>query len=105
MMSIKPHACVIGDMDLVRPLGLAGVRCAVSAPEGDPTWYSRFTCARVPWVDSWRDPEGMVASLLAFGERQPMPPVLFYEEDRDVLLISRNRERLSPVFRFVVPDT
>lgn len=26
-----PRACVIGTMDLVRPLGMAGIRCAVAA--------------------------------------------------------------------------
>jgi D-aspartate ligase len=37
-------ACVIGSMDLVRPLALAGIRCAVVVPRGDVAAYSRFTC-------------------------------------------------------------
>jgi hypothetical protein len=39
----KPLACVMGGMDLVRPLGLFGVRSAVVARPGSPALYSRFT--------------------------------------------------------------
>jgi len=42
--------------------------------------------------------------LVQFGAAQPVPPVLFYEEDRELLLISRHREELAKAFRFVVPD-
>ena len=35
---------------------------------------------------------------------QPEPPVLFYEEDGQTLLVSRHRERLAKAFRFVVAD-
>ena len=38
-----PLACVMGDMDLVRPLGLAGIPCAAVAPAGAPPRYSRFS--------------------------------------------------------------
>jgi len=39
-----------------------------------------------------------------FGAAQPVPPVLYYEEDRELLLISRHREELARAFRFVIPD-
>src|SRR5215470_19812901 len=39
----KPLACVMGGMDLVRPLGLFGVRSAVVARPGGSALYSRFT--------------------------------------------------------------
>src|SRR5215831_6788909 len=35
---------------------------------------------------------------------QPERPVLFYEEDAQLLLVSRYRERLAQAFRFVVAD-
>src|SRR5689334_21966635 len=39
---------------------------------------------------------------LAGAERHP--PLLFYEEDAQLLLVSRQRERLARAFRFIVPD-
>jgi len=104
MGSNKALACVMGDMDLVRPLGLGGIGCAVVARPGLPTRFSRFTRAVVEWVDSWEQPDALVDALVEFGAAQPEPPVLFYEEDRDLLLVSRHRERLRQAFRFVVAD-
>ena len=100
----RPLACVIGDMDLVRPLALAGIRCAVVAPPGAASRYSRFTQVVLPWADPWERGEELVEILVRFGAAQPEPPVLFYQQDRDLLLVSRHRERLAQVFRFVIPD-
>jgi D-aspartate ligase len=97
-------ACVMGDMDLVRPLGLAGVRCAVVAPAGSPPVHSRFAEATIPWGDFWHGGEELAEALVRFGSAQPTPPVLFYQEDAQLLLVSRHRERLARAFRFVLPD-
>jgi predicted ATP-grasp superfamily ATP-dependent carboligase len=91
-------------MDLVRPLGLAGIRCAVVARPGDPIRYSRFTETVLEWSDSWKEPEPLVERLVRWAATRAEPPVLFYQEDRDLLLVSRFRSRLSPAFRFVVPE-
>ncbi len=56
------------------------------------------------WADAWEQPEELLQLLERFAATQAEPPVLFYEEDRELLLISRYRERLSRHFRFVVPD-
>jgi D-aspartate ligase len=96
-------ACVIGTMDLVRPLGLAGIRSAVVARPGSRTRYSRFTAAVIDWIDPWKQPEALVDRLIAFGRSQQDRPVLYYEGDWDLLLVSRYRDRLSEWFRFVVP--
>src|SRR5438552_14967871 len=98
-----PLACVIGTMDLVRPLGLAGIRCAVVARPGDAIRYSRFTTTVLPWADPGSEPERLLDLLMRFGESQSARPVLYYEGDWDLLLVSRERERLRRVFRFVVP--
>lgn len=103
-METKTLACVIGDMDLVRPLGMAGIPCAVVAKPGDPIRYSRHTRDIIDWADPWREPELLIQRLLEWGSAQAERPVLFYEEDRDLLLISRHRHRLAESFRFVVPD-
>ncbi|MGH7605770.1 MAG: ATP-grasp domain-containing protein, partial [Gemmatimonadales bacterium] len=88
----------------VRPLGLAGVRAAVVAPPGAPARYSRHTRSVLPWRDAWQRPDELVDALVRYGEAQPEPPVLFYQEDRTLLLVSRYRDRLRQAFRFVVPD-
>jgi predicted ATP-grasp superfamily ATP-dependent carboligase len=91
-------------MDLVRPLGLAGVRCAVVTPRGSPSVHSRFTRAALYWEDSWEATEDLVDALMRFGAAQPEPPVLFCTEDSHLLLVSRYRHRLKSVFRFVLSD-
>ena len=98
------EACVLGDMDLVRSLALARIRCTVVAPPGAPARYSRSTHEVLDWVDPWERPDHFLETLLAHGEAQPEPPVLFYQDDRALLLVSRHRERLHQTFRFVVPD-
>jgi predicted ATP-grasp superfamily ATP-dependent carboligase len=97
-------ACVIGDADLVRTLGLAGIRCDVLSPPGAAARYSRFTRQRLEWSDPWEQPEVLVEALLSYAATQPEPPVLFYQEDRSLLLVSRYREQLRQLFRFVIPD-
>src|SRR5690242_12317264 len=97
-------ACVAGDMDLVRPLGLAGIPCAIVAPAGAPPRYSRFRRALVEWADAWDRPDAFVEGLVRFASAQREPPVLFYEEDGDLLCISAYRDRLAKVFRFVIAD-
>ena len=97
-------ACVMGDMDLLRPLVLAGVPCAVVTRAGVPSLYSRYAQSRLVWDDCSKDTEVLVDALVRFGKAQSERPVLFYEEDAQVLLVSRHRERLAQAFRFVIAD-
>jgi predicted ATP-grasp superfamily ATP-dependent carboligase/CelD/BcsL family acetyltransferase involved in cellulose biosynthesis len=99
-----PPACVLGDIDLVRALGLARIPSTVLAPPGAPVRYSRHTRAVFPWHNAWENPDQLVEALVRFGQAQPEPPVLFYQEDRTLLLVSRFRDQLREGFRFVVPD-
>ncbi|MDP3909801.1 MAG: ATP-grasp domain-containing protein, partial [Gemmatimonadales bacterium] len=94
---------VLGDIDLVRALGRAGIPSAVIADPGSPARFSRHTRRVLPIRDT-APAEQFVAALVAYGERQPEPPVLFYEDDRGLLLVSRHRDRLREAFRFVVPE-
>ena len=97
-------ACVMGDMDLLRPIVLAGIPSIVVARSGVPSLYSRYAQSRLAWDDSDKNPDQLVAALIDFGKAQPERPVLFYEEDGHVLLVSRFRQRLAQAFRFVVAD-
>lgn len=96
-------ACVLGDIDLVRALGRDGIASVVAAPPGSPARYSRHTKAVLDTPDPWDEPESTVARLLRFAEAQPEPPVLFYQDDASLLMASRYRDQLQPLFRYVIP--
>ncbi|HEY2804757.1 MAG TPA: GNAT family N-acetyltransferase [Gemmatimonadales bacterium] len=97
-------ACVMGDIDLVRALGLAGIPSMVVAPPGSAARFSMTAAGALDWVDPWERSEELVESLIAHGQAQSEPPVLFYQDDRGLLLVSRLRDRLRGAFRFVIPD-
>jgi D-aspartate ligase len=42
--------------------------------------------------------------MIRFASEQSRPPVLFYQSDSHLLLVSRHRRRLAEVYQFVVPD-
>jgi predicted ATP-grasp superfamily ATP-dependent carboligase len=95
----------LGDIDLVRALGLAGLCSVVVAEPHDPAFHSRFTCKELSWAEDHRaTEEHYLDVLMHFGSQQPEPPVLFYEADWQLLLVSRYRKRLERVFRFVIAD-
>jgi predicted ATP-grasp superfamily ATP-dependent carboligase len=97
-------ACVMGDMNMVRALGMGGIGCAVVTQPGDAVLHSRYTTQAMFWEDFENGGEALVEMLMRFGSAQPEPPVLFYQQDAQLLMVSRQRERLSKAFRFVVPD-
>jgi D-aspartate ligase len=97
-------ACVMGDMDLLRPLALARIPCAVVSRPGGPPLYSRYAASRLAWDDDDGGSEKLVDRLLEFGATQPEPPVLFYQDDAQALLVARHRERLAKAFRFVATE-
>ncbi len=100
----QPLACVVGTIDLVRALGIAGIRSAVVSPPGDFARFSRHTKARIDSVDASREPEILVERLLRWGSEQASPPVLYYDGDFKLLAISRARETLAQAFKFVLPE-
>jgi predicted ATP-grasp superfamily ATP-dependent carboligase len=91
-------------MDLIRPLGLAGIDCAVVASRGWAPARSRFTRARIPWLDPAAQAGALVQALLDFAASQDEPPVLYYQNDAAMLAISRGRDALGEAFRFLMPD-
>ena len=95
-------ACVIGSMDLVRPLGLAGISCAAVVEAGDVAAYSRFTRDVVPLADPSVEAELLLERLLRYADGQAERPILYYGRDTDLLFVSRYRERLRERFRFVI---
>ena len=95
-------ACVMGGMDLVRPLGLAHIQSAVVSRQGLPQCFSRFTRATIDIADLWERPERLAERLVRFGKARDQPPVLFFDQDPYVLFVSRYRETLGQAFRFAI---
>jgi D-aspartate ligase len=93
---------VFGDADLVRPIGLAGIPCAVPREPGAQLARSRFVRETFAWVDAAAEPERFVDVLAAFGGRCDEPPVVYCEADWELLAVSRHRDRLAPAVRVTV---
>ncbi|HEX8121460.1 MAG TPA: ATP-grasp domain-containing protein [Solirubrobacteraceae bacterium] len=98
----RPRALVMGGFDVVRPLTLAGIECALFADPGDPSRRSRRVRGISGWADPVREPQAAVDALLAFAAAEPVPPVLYPANDGAILLASRHRERLAGAFRLTL---
>jgi predicted ATP-grasp superfamily ATP-dependent carboligase len=95
---------VLGDTDLIRALGLAGIQCAVASRARSPMAHSKFVAERIEWADNWGDPQRLEANLMEYAARHSEQPPLFYQHDGDLAFVSRHREALREGFRFVVAD-
>ena len=100
----RPLAVVLGDTDLIRALGLAGIRCAVASRARSPMAHSRFVAERIEWADNWGDPDRLRANLMGYAAHCAQPPPLFYQHDGDLAFVSRHRDALREGFRFVVAE-
>jgi D-aspartate ligase len=107
--SERSMALVLGArvIEVVRSLAMKGIPVGVVTPTGDPARWSRYARNVMTW--NWmlpveRHDEALADRLVAFGRRQPVPPVLMYCSDQSMVFVSRHRERLAEGFRFVVPE-
>jgi predicted ATP-grasp superfamily ATP-dependent carboligase len=95
----------MGDIDLVMALGLAGISFVVVAKSCEPAFYSRFACKNISWLnDRHATEEDHIEALIRFGSMQLERPVLFYQADWELLLVSRHRKCLGKAFRFLIAD-
>jgi D-aspartate ligase len=86
-------AVVLGRFDLVRALGLGGIRSVVVAERGDPIRHSRY-------VDSLIAQDSLLAGVPSGDGRPP----LFYDSDAALDHVARERERLGRAYSFVLPE-
>lgn len=98
-------ALVIGRIGLVRSLGRVGIPVTL-ARESTRVFEraSRYCRGFLHLPDLDRNPDEAVSMLERFGRRQAEKPVAFFNGEADVLLFSRNRERLLPYFRILLPE-
>lgn len=89
---------MVGDLDLVRPLALAGVRPAVVCPAEHPTRFSRFAGG---WIDSVAP--DLAGRLVEWAKGCAERPLLFIQTDAGLRLFVAESERLATALRFVMP--
>lgn len=95
---------MLGDLDLITPLGRSGIPCVAVAEPGAPARRSRYVHRSIDLLPTWTEPEAMVERLVAAAAGAAEPPVLFYQSDPELLAVSRHRRRLASALRFVVAD-
>jgi D-aspartate ligase len=99
-----PLALVMGDVDLVRALGVAGIPSAFFGPDDEAARLSRHVRAALSFIDPWQRQEELVHALLHFARAQPQRPLLFPQTDVTLLVASRHRDRLAEGFDFALAD-
>jgi predicted ATP-grasp superfamily ATP-dependent carboligase len=66
--------------------------------------YSRYTERMLPSRQDGGSEVEWVEALVTLGLREAQPPVLFFQEDAHLLMVSRHRRRLAQAFRFALPE-
>jgi predicted ATP-grasp superfamily ATP-dependent carboligase len=97
-------AVVLGDNDLIRALGLAGIESAVVTRPQQPKAHSRFVAERLEWADNWGDPNRLLANVMSFAATCTDRPPLFFQHDGDLAFVARNRDALRWGLRVTVGD-
>ena len=98
----RGHAVLLGDQDVAAPLRDSGVPVTVVSPRVSVVRFSRSTSG---WLNRPQGDEGaLVSALLQHARGAAGPVVLYYEEDDDLLFVSRHRAELAGGLRFVIPD-
>ena len=99
----RTPAFACSEIGLVHSLGLADIPVySGSFFKDNPALYSRFTQKKFHFTTY--ENHRFIDELCEYGENIPSKPVLFSDDDRALLLISQNRERLQQYYRFILPD-
>ncbi|HYQ86234.1 MAG TPA: hypothetical protein VES59_03220 [Bacteroidota bacterium] len=95
-----------GAYDIVRALGLAGVKSiVVSSQPDDIAFHSRYVEGRINLPEFQPCQYGRIADALeAIGTSEREKPVLFYVGDAEVAFVQQFRDRLREYFRFLLPE-
>jgi D-aspartate ligase len=99
---------LIGGVNLVRTLGLAGIPAVVAMPDADePAFASRY-CAEAHVIPPFDAGDAAIEAIIALGRRisslcgRRIP--LMYGSDDALRLICAHRERLQRYFLFLIND-
>ena len=106
---VRPPVLLLGGINLVRALGLAGIPAIVASSDpGDPAFASRYCSGRCV-LPSLSRPEAVIDTLLDLGARlfevlgRRVP--LMYGNDDYLELIYAHRDRLRDHFTTILNET
>lgn len=104
----RPPVLLLGGLDLLRPLGFAGIPAIVATPNArDPALDSRY-CSDRCLLPPLERPEEVVQALLAAGDRIALAlgcrVPLFYGNDDTLQLVSAAREALAARFLLLLNE-
>ncbi|MEX0647740.1 MAG: ATP-grasp domain-containing protein [Balneolaceae bacterium] len=102
-MSLKKPALVCSEIGLVHCLGAAGIPALTGTENHENSaLYSRYSKMRI--LFSSYESVKFIDELCELSKKLEYKPVLLSYDDRLILNISRNREKLSKYFSFLLPD-
>ena len=97
-----PALC-LSEIGIVHSLGEEGVPVySGSTSLQNPAMYSRFVKKRLKF-SSFRE-ETFIDEMVQLGPTFADKPVIYSDDDNGILLISKNRDRLAPYYKFLFPD-
>lgn len=98
-------AVLTGDLNMARCFKGSGIETLVASGDADNVLgYSRDVRRLRLISDPLNNAEQFIADLSELGMGLPGRPVLFYNNDGILRLIAKNRARLEPYYRFLMPD-
>jgi predicted ATP-grasp superfamily ATP-dependent carboligase len=104
----RPPALVlcaqIAGLALARQFGRAGIAVGMVDFEADATGFQSRYCRVATCVPKELGDDAIVARIESAADRLGGKPVLLPTSDEFLLLVSRNRQRLSERFRFLLPE-
>lgn len=105
MTSGSARVVLFGSLSVLRCFGAAGIPVMVVDSDPDSlTLCSRYARSTQIIACPREQPQQAVDDLVAVGKALANRPMLAFDSDAMLLLVSRNREVLSPYYRFRMPD-
>lgn len=95
---------VLGELNLVRAAGMAGLRPLVVS-RNPFTARSRYAAGEATVTAAVEDMERSAEELLALGRSMPGRPVLYFSNDAHLLMLARHRSELLTAFRFLLAES
>ncbi|HST01077.1 MAG TPA: hypothetical protein VLJ84_05400, partial [Usitatibacter sp.] len=103
-----PTAVLVGGVNLIRCLGLAGIPTVVATPDPEEPALASRHCTEAVLLPSFDRADAAVAALERLGDRilaeKGAPAALLYGSDDALDLVYPHRERLSRVYRLLLND-
>ncbi|WP_445665952.1 carboxylate--amine ligase [Fodinibius sp. AD559] len=94
---------MIGEIGLVRSLATIGIPIYVGSEiENNPVLHSKYVQRKIMF--SSYDSIEFIDQLCNFGKTLDHKPVIFSDDDRAILNISNNRERLAKYYHLLYPN-